>query len=137
MTQRLRQLALVLSCLVLVGLIAATSSVAASRAERQRQVEKQVVCPSCGRALDRSQGPAAERMREIIREGLEEGQSNDEIVATLVAEYGGEERVLTDPPRSGRDGMIVWGVPIALVVVGALIVGASVRRWRRAAEADR
>lgn len=125
-----------LAALVSIGPVgsafAADPSAATDTSQKALQrVEKRVVCPSCGRPLDRSTGPAAERMRVFIREGLDDGMSEDEVVSALVAEYGGEQRVLTDPPRKGVSGLMIWGVPLLIAAIGAVVLGAVVIRWRK------
>lgn len=92
------------------------------------QLEKKFVCPTCRTTLELSDAPAADRMRAFIRERVAAGDSESEISAALVAQFG--EGVLAAPPRSGFN-LLAWALPLAggLLAVGVLAV--ALRRWTR------
>ena len=91
-------------------------------------LEAELVCPTCKTTLDQSDAPVARRMKQIVRERLAAGATEDEIKAELVAQFG--TGVLAEPPKSGFD-LLAWVVPLALLGGGALGVGALAWAWSR------
>jgi cytochrome c-type biogenesis protein CcmH/NrfF len=90
-------------------------------------VEDEVMCITCGTALNVSQAPSADRQREFIRRRIAEGLTKDQIKERLVAEYG--PKVLAEPHQQTS-----WLVPLILAVLGLATVALTVRRWRRTSE---
>ncbi|MBC7645343.1 MAG: cytochrome c-type biogenesis protein CcmH [Thermoleophilia bacterium] len=95
------------------------------------EVSALVMCPTCDTTLDRSDSPAAERMRILVREHIKAGETRDEVLRELVQEYGGDESVLATPPRHGS-GLIAWLPPAIAGLVLAAVGGMTIIRWRRA-----
>lgn len=62
-----------------------------------------------------------------IREGLEAGRPEAEILEAIYAKYGGETRV---EPRNEGFGMVGWIAPFAALLAGLAIIPWVVRRWR-------
>lgn len=93
--------------------------------DRARAIDAQLRCPTC-QALSIADSPAtsAAQMRDLVREQLASGASDDEVRAFFVARYG--RWILLDPPLGGPD-LALWLAPIVIVGVGATIV---VRRAR-------
>jgi cytochrome c-type biogenesis protein CcmH len=60
-----------------------------------------------------------------VRELVAEGRSDEEIRAYFVARYG--EWVLLEPPRHGIN-WLVWLGPVALLLIGLLLIGSQMRR---------
>ena len=94
-------------------------------------LEAEVVCPVCETTLDQSNAPVAERMKLYIRERIAAGDTEQEIKDALVREFG--PGVLATPEKSGF-GLVAWLVPLAVLAVGAVVVGLLVRRWSRSRE---
>jgi cytochrome c-type biogenesis protein CcmH len=131
---------------VLLGVVAiaviawaAWPSGARTDAERARSLAKELRCPDCESlsAAD-SQTASARAIRRDLKERIAEGQSDETIRAAYVDRYG--ESILLEPDRSGF-GLIVWGLPVLIVVGGAVGLGLAFRRWRgiapmHATEAD-
>jgi cytochrome c-type biogenesis protein CcmH/NrfF len=90
-------------------------------------VEDEVMCITCGTALNVSQAPSADRERAFIRRRIAEGLTKDQIKQRLVAEYG--PKVLAEPHQETS-----WLVPAVLALLAVLTVALTVRRWRRTAE---
>ncbi|HXR60534.1 MAG TPA: cytochrome c-type biogenesis protein CcmH [Solirubrobacterales bacterium] len=107
------------------------SAPTASAAERASltEIEKQVMCPVCGTLLQLAESPQAQREKAFIRRLIEEGRSEEQIKAALVAEYG--EEVLALPPDSGFT-LSAYVVPIVAFLVAAVALAIGVGRWRRA-----
>ena len=108
--------------------LAAAGPLRAAEPPQAADLEKQLVCPVCETTLDQSNAPVAERMKLYIRERIASGETEQEIVDALVAEFG--PGVVATPPRSGF-GLVAWLVPIVGLLAGALVLGALVRIWSR------
>ncbi len=91
-------------------------------------LEAELVCPTCKTTLDQSDAPVARRMKQVLRERLAAGATEEEIKAELVAQFG--PGVLAEPPKSGFD-LLAWVVPLGLLGAGALGVGALAWGWSR------
>ena len=68
-------------------------------------------------------------MRERVYQLLQEGQSDIEIVNHMVQRFG--EYILYNPRLESRT-YLLWGLPIALVLLGALVVVLMIRARRNA-----
>ena len=92
-------------------------------------IAKQLFCPVCENTpLDVCPTQACAQWRDLIREKLAEGWSEDEIKGYFVDQYGA--RALSEPPRQGFN-WLVYIVPPILFVVGAYILYRGVRSWYR------
>ena len=91
-------------------------------------LEAELVCPVCETTLDQSDAPVAQRMKLFIRERIAAGDSEKEIKAALVADFG--EGVIASPPGGGF-GLLAWLVPLGAVVAGGIAVAVLVRSWSR------
>jgi cytochrome c-type biogenesis protein CcmF len=60
---------------------------------------------------------------------LNEGQTEGQVLAHFVREFGGNQ-VLSEPPNSGS-GRVVWAMPIVIGVAGFLTVAYLAMRWSR------
>jgi len=85
-----------------------------------------VVCQNLSVADSPSE--MAAQMRAIVRERLAAGDSPEQVREYFVARYG--EWILLAPRRRGFN-LLVWGFPIAAVMVGLVAVAALLRRWTR------
>jgi cytochrome c-type biogenesis protein CcmH len=93
--------------------------------DRARAIEGQLRCPTCqGLSIADSPATSATQMRELVREQLGAGASDEEVRAFFVARYG--RWVLLDPRVAGMD-LALWLVPPLVLLIGALVV---VRRAR-------
>ncbi|MBV6392174.1 MAG: hypothetical protein KPEEDBHJ_01396 [Anaerolineales bacterium] len=92
-------------------------------------IAKQLYCPVCENTpLDVCPTEACRQWRELIRDMLAEGKSEQEIKDYFVANYGA--RVLAEPPRKGFN-WFVYIVPPVLILIGAVILFNSFRAWTR------
>ena len=100
----------------------------AGAAPSPSDLEAELVCPTCKTTLDQSDAPVARRMKQIIRAQLAAGATEAEIKADLVDQFGAG--VLAEPPKSGLD-LLAWVVPLGLLGVGVIGVGAVAWAWSR------
>jgi cytochrome c-type biogenesis protein CcmH len=127
MTKHLAMLLAVCGLLVLPAFGTAAAG-AAARASLP-DIEDEVMCPSCGVALNQSFSPQAERERNFIRAQIEEGRNKEQIKQSLVNEFG--PRVLATPQTD--DSSFNWAaylVPLGVVAMGAVALVVGLRRWR-------
>ena len=115
-----------LLAVLLLALTPATALAATPRTTLP-DVEDEVMCVTCGTALNISQAPSADRERAFIRRRIQEGLGKDQIKRRLVAEYG--PKVLAEPHQKTS-----WLVPAILALLAIAAVALTVRRWRRTAE---
>ena len=95
------------------------------------KIAKVVYCPVCeSTPLDVCQTQACADWRQIIREMLEEGRSEEEIFAYFSNLYG--DRVLAEPPRQGFS-LLVWLLPLIVIPLGLILFGRYVRDLRATA----
>jgi cytochrome c-type biogenesis protein CcmH len=117
------------SRLGLVVVAAALALVAtAAAAPSPADLEAELVCPTCDTTLDQSNAPVAQRMKQIIRQRIAAGWTEEQIKADLVDQFG--PGVLAEPPKSGFD-LLAWLLPLGLLVAGALGVGIVAWGWSR------
>lgn len=117
--------------LLAVLLIALTPAMALAATPRATlpDVEDEVMCVTCGTALNISQAPSADRERAFIRRRISEGLTKPQIKRRLVSEYG--PKVLAEPHQRTS-----WLVPLVLALLAVGAVALTVRRWRRTAELE-
>jgi cytochrome c-type biogenesis protein CcmH len=113
------------------AVLAVPTAYAGEQHPTQAELEGEVMCPVCGTTLDQSSSPAAEQIKRLIARRIAAGDTSSEIKDRLVAEYG--EAILAAPPRHGF-GLLAWWLPIAGIVVAAVLVGMGAWRWSRARE---
>jgi cytochrome c-type biogenesis protein CcmH len=114
---------------VVAIVVAATQGGQPSRAERVRALSEEIQCPECdGVSVADSLAPTARAVRADLRQRVAQGQSDDQIRAAYVDRYG--ESILLEPEGSGL-GVLVWGLPVALLIAGAGGLFLMTRRSRR------
>jgi cytochrome c-type biogenesis protein CcmH len=99
----------------------------------QREVEERLAC-QCGCGLtvhscNHLQCSFAVPVREDIAKSLAAGQTEDDIIARYVAEYG--EKVLSAPTQEGFNLLAWWG-PYGALAAGSLALWFAIRRMNRA-----
>lgn len=94
-----------------------------------REIAQQLRCPVCqGETLYDSQSSLAVEMRDIIREQLAANRSESEIIAFFVDRYGDYVRLA---PSLGGGQIVVWLIPFAALLAGAVGVSMAIRRRHR------
>jgi cytochrome c-type biogenesis protein CcmH len=100
----------------------------ASAAPNPADLEAELVCPTCHTTLDQSDAPVARRMKQIIRQRIREGATEQQIKNELVAQFG--EGVLASPPKKGFD-LLAWLLPLGGLGLGVVVVGGLAWTWSR------
>lgn len=100
---------------------------------RARELSGELRCMVCqNESIDASNAPLARDIRILLRERLEAGDSNAEVLDYLVARYG--EFVLLKP-RFNAHTMLLWLTPPLVLILGAVFAVLGLRRRRTASEA--
>lgn len=91
-------------------------------------IASQLYCPVCENIpLDVCGTQACAQWRELIRQKLQQGWTEDQIKAYFVQRYG--ERVLATPRPQGF-GLLVYILPPAAILLGIFILLRALRNWR-------
>ena len=100
--------------------------------KRAREISAGLRCLVCqNQSIDNSDAPLARDLRLIVRERLQKGDSNSQVVDYLVARYG--EFVLLKP-RLHLNTLILWLTPL-LLLLGGVFLASRIIRVRPTSEA--
>jgi cytochrome c-type biogenesis protein CcmH len=95
---------------------------------RARAIGKQLRCVVCqNQSIDDSNAELAHDFRRIVRERLEHGDSDAEVLAFMTDRYG--SFVLLKPPVTAGT-VILWAGPFVVLAIGAGLLLLAVRRRR-------
>jgi cytochrome c-type biogenesis protein CcmH len=95
---------------------------------RARALSAELRCMVCqNQAIDDSDAPLARDLRILLRERLSAGDTDDEVIAFLVARYG--DFILLRPPVALNTALL-WLAPPAVLLIGGLVAVALFRRRR-------
>jgi len=98
---------------------------------RARALSAELRCMVCqNQSIDDSDASLARDLRILVRERLKAGDTDEEVLAYIVARYG--EFVLLKPRFSLRNALL-WGTPAVLLVIGGAVLVVSIRRRERPA----
>ena len=87
--------------------------------ERARVISKELRCLVCqNQSIDDSDAPLARDLRLLVRERLQTGESDDEVIKFVVDRYG--DFVLLRPPVKAST-LALWISPVALLLLGIFI----------------
>jgi len=93
---------------------------------RARELSKQLRCMVCqNQSIDDSDAPLARDLRILVRERLQAGDSNPQVLDFLVQRYG--EFVLLRPRLHWRTALL-WLAPPVLLIGGGLVLFLLARR---------
>lgn len=99
--------------------------------QRVFEIARQLRCPTCrSETAADSDATVSREFRAIVREQLEEGRSEEEILAYFQQRYG--DYILRDPPRRGVF-LYVWVLPVVGGVLGLGLLAYYLKRWTRSA----
>ncbi len=95
-------------------------------------IAKQLYCPVCENIpLDVCGTQACAQWRELIREKLALGWSEEQIKEYFVLQYG--DRVLAEPPARGLNWLVYLVPPVAFVA-GVFVLYRGIQSWRGMSE---
>jgi cytochrome c-type biogenesis protein CcmH len=95
---------------------------------RARALSKELRCMVCqNQSIDDSEAPLARDLRILVRERLQAGDSDGQVIDFLVARYG--EFVLLRPRFSWHTA-VLWLGPAAMLLIGGCAVLVLARRYR-------
>ena len=101
---------------------------------RARHLSQELRCMVCqNQSIDDSEAPLAHDLRVLVRQRIEAGDSDKQVLDFLVARYG--EFVLLNPPLSWRTA-VLWGLPPAVLLLGMVAVVILVGRRRTTPAAE-
>jgi cytochrome c-type biogenesis protein CcmH len=121
MDSRLRSLigwtvTVALAAVVVVGLVLGDTR----PEDRVADLGARIKCPVCqGEAIGDSPSETAQAMVDIVREKVDAGETDSQIVSYFTTRYG--DGILLDPPFSGRT-MLVWLLPVVAVGAGVWMI---------------
>ena len=135
----MRWLRLSLSLLLLLGALTAVHQASAVQPDeiladpaqeaRARALSRHLRCMVCqNQSIDDSDAPLARELRLLVRERLQAGDSDRQVLDFLVQRYG--EFVLLQPRLSART-ILLWGAPPVLLLGGGIALLLLVRRRSR------
>lgn len=101
---------------------------------RVREVAQQLRCAVCqNESVADSGSTLAANMREVIRDKIREGESNDQIKAYFVSKYG--DYILMEPRKLGVNWLL-WAFPFAALIIGGLVLAMRFGKRETAAAAE-
>lgn len=101
---------------------------------RAREISRELRCVVCqNQSIDDSDAPLAADLRAIVRERLTAGDTNEEVMAYIVARYG--NFVLLKPPLELQT-ILLWSAPLLVLIPGGLGLALYLRRRGRLGAAD-
>jgi cytochrome c-type biogenesis protein CcmH len=97
-------------------------------------IASQLYCPVCENVpLDVCGTQACAQWRELIREKLVEGWTEDQIKEYFSTQYG--DRVLAEPPARGLN-WLVYVIPPLVFIAGAIFLYRGFISWRKMSDDD-
>lgn len=121
-----------LTAAMLLSAWALTAPAALANAPQPRasltDIENDVMCTLCHESLAVAQSPQADAERSYIRGLIAQGETKQQILENMVAQYG--QNVLGKPPASGFN-LTVYVLPPLILAVGIAILLFTLPRWRR------
>jgi cytochrome c-type biogenesis protein CcmH len=102
---------------------------------RAREISAGLRCLVCqNQSIDDSDAPLARDLRLIVRQQLQKGESNQQVVDYIVARYG--DFVLLNP-RLRLNTLLLWLAPIVLIAGGILLAARVTRRRQPESASER
>jgi cytochrome c-type biogenesis protein CcmH len=95
---------------------------------RARHLSEELRCMVCqNQSIDDSEAPLAHDLRVLVRQRLEAGDTDKQVLDYLVSRYG--DFVLLKPPFKA-DTLVLWGLPPLALIAGiaALVMMARKRK---------
>ena len=97
--------------------------------QQAHDVGEQLKCPVCqSESVADSTSTLAQQMRVMIRQQLQAGKSEQEVIAYFQARYGNQ--IVWSPQWQGIS-MLAWLVPIVLLLGGFILLFFVLRDWHK------
>lgn len=95
---------------------------------RARTISAELRCMVCqNQSIDDSDADLAKDLRVLVRDRLKAGDTDRQVLDYVVARYG--EFVLLKPRLSAHT-ILLWGAPVAMLLLGALAAITTLRNRR-------
>lgn len=122
----MRRVAIVVGILVVLAAVTAVAMPRPETAdERVARIAAELRCPVCqGLSVNDSPSESAREMRAMIRRGVADGRTDDEIREQFRSAYG--DWILLAPPTGDPRGL-VWLVPVVAIAAGLVLVWSRLR----------
>ncbi|EIJ43251.1 uncharacterized protein involved in biosynthesis of c-type cytochromes [Beggiatoa alba B18LD] len=121
-------LLLFLCCLPLFGYAVDKPNIYFNDSEKEQRFKALIAelrCVVCqNQSLADSDAELAQDMRDLIREKMQAGESDEQITAFLTERYG--DFVLYNPPLKSKT-LILWAAPIALIIIAIIVLFLFIR----------
>ena len=99
---------------------------------RAHALGQQIRCVTCaGQTINDSHAPLAEALRRTVREQLQQGAADAEILAYIRERYGDD--VLQTPPIAPRT-VALWGIPLVFLSIGMVAAYVYSRQRKRTSD---
>jgi cytochrome c-type biogenesis protein CcmH/NrfF len=96
---------------------------------RVRMVAQRLRCPVCqGESIQESPAELATQMKGVVREQLASGKSEQDVLNYFLAKYG--DWILLEPRAEGINLLVYW-IPVIFLVLGAIVLYLTVKKWTR------
>jgi len=96
---------------------------------RARNLSHELRCMVCqNQSIDDSNAELARDLRVLVRERIEAGDTDEQVIDYVVARYG--EFVLLKPRFSLRNALL-WGTPVVLLLACGIFILLNTRRRQR------
>ena len=97
-----------------------TNTIASEKSDNVEKISKNLRCLICqGQSVYDSQSDFALSVKDLIRNKLENGSTEDEIYKYLQTKYG--DWILYEP-KINKNTIILWGLPLILFIFGGLLI---------------
>jgi cytochrome c-type biogenesis protein CcmH len=101
---------------------------------RARELQRQLRCLVCqGESIDESHAPLAAELRQVVRQQIANGRSDQQIEDYLTARYG--NFILMRPPVEA-DTYFLWAAPFLVLIGAGGVATFVISRARKAASLD-
>jgi cytochrome c-type biogenesis protein CcmH/NrfF len=125
-----RIVATLVAALTLLAAAATSRALPARAAVSFPQAQQQFNCTICHEPLNEAHSGEAFEENTTLRTLIAKGDSMAQIKRAMIANYG--ISVLANPPKHGFAVLIVV-IPVAVIVLGLLVLAFTIPRWRRRA----
>lgn len=106
-----------------------TDQRAAELDAQSAEIAARLRCPVCsGQSVLESNAPISQEMQQLVRERLERGETEEEIIAYFRSSYG--DWIILQPRPTGWN-LLVYVLPVVVLVAGGAWLFVVLRRWSR------